>query len=417
MSARERLRWKIADATPVQPALFDEPAEREIGIGEFRGLEFLHVRARTIINDVGANAAVPFRYTINAYRGCSHACSYCQAGETPILMADGRTKPLADVRPGEQVYGTVRRGSYRRCVTTEVRDHWSTAKPAYRITLEDGTELIASGDHRFLTGRRWKRVTGTEQGALRRPHLTVNDKLMGSGKFSSAPVADTEYRQGYLCGMIRGDGSIGHDSYARAGRSRENPRPYCPASTDFEALRRSREYLASSGAVEPLCRYPSTPVDQWRKGFLAGIFDAEGSYSGGILRISNTDQRIIDEITSSLTNFGFQFALEMQPRAKPMLCVKIVGGLSEHLRFFHSVDPAITRKRTIEGVALKSNVSLRVVSIEPLGIELPMFDITTGTGDFIANGVVSHNCFARPTHEYLNLNSGEDFERVIVVKV
>ena len=46
-----------------------------------------------------------------------------------------------------------------------------------------------------------------------------------------------------------------------------------------------------------------------------------------------------------------------------------------------------------------------------------MFDITTGTGDFIANGVVSHNCFARPTHEYLDLDAGRDFEREIVVKV
>jgi DNA repair photolyase len=100
-----------------------------------------------------------------------------------------------------------------------------------------------------------------------------------------------------------------------------------------------------------------------------------------------------------------------------MFCVRIIGGLPEHLRFFHTVDPAITRKRTIEDVAIKSSVPLRVVSIERLGIELPMFDITTGTGDFIANGVVSHNCFARPTHEYLNLNSGEDFERVIVVKL
>ncbi|MDP8930856.1 MAG: radical SAM protein, partial [Actinomycetota bacterium] len=53
----------------------------------------------------------------------------------------------------------------------------------------------------------------------------------------------------------------------------------------------------------------------------------------------------------------------------------------------------------------------------PLGVELPLFDMTTGTGDFIANGVVSHNCFARPTHTYLNLNAGGDFERVIVVKV
>ena len=48
---------------------------------------------------------------------------------------------------------------------------------------------------------------------------------------------------------------------------------------------------------------------------------------------------------------------------------------------------------------------------------MPMFDITTGTGDFIANGVVSHNCFARPTHTYLDLDAGRDFEREIVVKV
>ncbi|MBV8219292.1 MAG: hypothetical protein JO325_12575, partial [Solirubrobacterales bacterium] len=40
-----------------------------------------------------------------------------------------------------------------------------------------------------------------------------------------------------------------------------------------------------------------------------------------------------------------------------------------------------------------------------------------GTGDFIANGVVSHNCFARPTHTYLDFNAGRDFEREIVVKV
>ena len=64
----------------------------------------------------------------------------------------------------------------------------------------------------------------------------------------------------------------------------------------------------------------------------------------------------------------------------------------------------------------RTGAPLRVVSIEPLGLELPMFDITTGTGDFIANGVVSHNCFARPSHAYLNLSPGEDFEKTVVVK-
>jgi DNA repair photolyase len=46
-----------------------------------------------------------------------------------------------------------------------------------------------------------------------------------------------------------------------------------------------------------------------------------------------------------------------------------------------------------------------------------MFDITTGTGDFIADGVVSHNCFARVTHTYMDMNAGRDFESKIVVKV
>ncbi|HEX2063753.1 MAG TPA: radical SAM protein [Acidimicrobiales bacterium] len=75
-------RWKLADEEAgAQPALFseDELVDRHVGTGEFRGMEFLHVNARRIINEVPAASRVPFRYTINAYRGCSHACTYCFA--------------------------------------------------------------------------------------------------------------------------------------------------------------------------------------------------------------------------------------------------------------------------------------------------------------------------------------------------
>ena len=129
-------------------------------------------------------------------------------------MADGRTKPLADIRAGDAIYGTVRRGYYRRYAITTVLAHWSTIKPAYRITLADGTQLIASGDHRFLTERGSKHVTGAEHGPLRRPFLTVNNKLMGMGGFAAAQ----EHRRlpAWLpLRMVRGDAHLPKHRYTR----------------------------------------------------------------------------------------------------------------------------------------------------------------------------------------------------------
>src|SRR5260370_14393215 len=41
--------------------------------------------------------------------------------------------------------------SYRQCASTSVLAHWSTVQPAYRVTLDDAAEPIASGDTRFLS--------------------------------------------------------------------------------------------------------------------------------------------------------------------------------------------------------------------------------------------------------------------------
>jgi hypothetical protein len=96
-------------------------------------------RAKSVIsrND---SPDIGFDQSINPYRGCEHACIYCTDGETPVLMADGTTRALVDVRVGDAIYGTVRDGWYRRYVKTRVLAHWSVIKRAYRITLEDGTE-------------------------------------------------------------------------------------------------------------------------------------------------------------------------------------------------------------------------------------------------------------------------------------
>ncbi|HKR99480.1 MAG TPA: radical SAM protein [Candidatus Dormibacteraeota bacterium] len=427
------------------PGYRDAAVVRRFDAPEALDVRFYEVRAKSALNAVPKASRMPFRWTINPYRGCTHACTYCSSGDTEILMRDGRTRMLADLEVGDEIYGTVRQGVYRRYAPTEVLAIWSVFKEAFRITLEDGTELVTSGDHRLLTARGWKYVIGAEQGPLQRPHLTLNSKLMGTGQFERAPLETRDYRQGYLCGLIRGDGHLGTYEYTRAGRQREELHRFRLALTDLEALSRAREYLTAAGvetsefafktaagykamrairtqarapvqAIRELVAWPRRGSDDWCKGFLAGIFDAEGSYSEA-LRISNTDPAIIDWITWCLRRLEFKYVVEDRALANGLKVVRLLGGLVEHLRFLQTVDPAITRKRSLAGKAVKTNARLRVVSIESLGVELPLYDITTGTGDFIANGVVSHNCFARPTHTYLDFNAGRDFEREIVVKV
>jgi DNA repair photolyase len=275
---------------------------RSVQTPDFAGVTFHEVLAKSALNHVPGQSAMPFAWTINPYRGCSHACVYCIDPETPITMSDGREKPLWAVHVGDEVLGTRPDGRYRRYAPSKVLAMWTTRKPAYRVTLADGTSIIASGDHRFLTERGWKHVTGAMSGPGQRPYLTTGNSLMGFGR-------------------------RGIDTRISVSFTREPVRP------------------------------------------------------------------------------------------NGVTAIRVTGGLPTRNAFFSIAQPAITRKLTIAGAAVKSTADLRVVEIEPLHEVRDLMDITTTTGDFIAAGVVSHNCFARPTHTYLDLDAGDDFDRQIIVKV
>jgi len=436
---------------------FEEPATlpglptvrgllRSIEVPEFPGLTFHEVRAKSALNAVPAGSAMPFGHTINTFRGCSHACVYCVGGDTGILLADGRQRRIADLLVGDRIIGTEKRGGYRHFVETEVLAHWSTVKPAHRVRLADGTTIVASGDHRFLTGRGWKHVTGTGCGSGQRPHLTTNDEMLGYGLTTETPKESPGYRLGYLAGMIRGDGTLKSYRYSRDDGRDTVVHQFRLALIDTDALLRTQAYLLQEGIrttqfafapaserrkamhgirtqraadvadIRALIEWPTSASAEWHRGFLAGIFDAEGSRSQHVLRITNADDEILARTTDAFTALGFDCVLEDRGLANQVRTVRLRGGLGEHLRLIHLVDPAIRRKCQVQGTAIKSSADLRVTAVEDLGLEMPMFDITTGTGDFIANGVVSHNCFARGTHEWLELDTGTDFDSQIVVK-
>ncbi|XVV06229.1 intein-containing Rv2578c family radical SAM protein [Actinosynnema sp. CA-248983] len=380
------MRWGgQKDGADRQQALPGLPGlVRSVRTPDFADVVFHEVRAKSVLNKV-PGGRLPFSWTVNPYRGCTHGCTYCLAGDTPVLLADGRTKPIAELSPGEEVFGT-REG---RFVTTRVTAHWTTVKPAYRVTLEDGTQVVTSGDHRFLADDGWQHVTpGRCADFEERPFLTKGTRLVGTGRFAAPPARTDEYQRGYLWGVVRGG---------------------LPADPDV--LARAQEY--SGGRVPrdgELVEWPTTPDDEWSKGFLAGLFDARGTAAGGELVLSSSDSSVFEAAVLALTRLRIAHVVEVRG-------VRITGGLAERLRFLHLVGPAVARGKAVEGVRVPRSARLGVVSVEALGVTRTLYDISTGTGDFVANGLVSHNCFARNTHTYLDLDAGHDFDSQVVVKV
>src|ERR1700751_5195804 len=55
---------------------------RSVRAPQFEGITFHEVLCKSALNKVPDAAALPFRYTVNPYRGCSHACRYCFARPT-----------------------------------------------------------------------------------------------------------------------------------------------------------------------------------------------------------------------------------------------------------------------------------------------------------------------------------------------
>src|SRR5918995_1457741 len=140
---------------------------RTVRAPEFAGVTFHEVEAKSALNRVPGDSPVPFRWTVNPYRGCGHACVYCLDGATRVLLADGPT-------------------------------------------------LVASGEHRFLTGRGWRHVAPGWCRAGRRRRLRRGDVLLGPGALPASRTPSPSYRQGYLHGLVRAD-AAGHVQ-ARDGR-------------------------------------------------------------------------------------------------------------------------------------------------------------------------------------------------------
>lgn len=90
------VRWSNQEVDAELPAALPGLARlnnlvRSVRTPEFAGITFHEVLAKSALNRIpgsggGASGYLPFGWTINPYRGCSHACRYCFARPTHTYL-------------------------------------------------------------------------------------------------------------------------------------------------------------------------------------------------------------------------------------------------------------------------------------------------------------------------------------------
>jgi len=85
------MRWSGQELTRDEPGALPGMSRlaglvRSVSTPEFAGIRFHEVVAKSALNRVPGESAMPFHWTINPYRGCSHACTFCFARNTHTYL-------------------------------------------------------------------------------------------------------------------------------------------------------------------------------------------------------------------------------------------------------------------------------------------------------------------------------------------
>jgi protein gp37 len=356
-------------------------------------------------------------------------------------MGDMSWRPIGALNPGDEVVGFTESpslGQNRVYERAKVVHAWRTTAEAVEIRVANRA-VVASLDHRFLAHARpyWRTAE----------RLTLHTGVIDVGMPLRSPRIESEtYLIGYLAGAVAGDGAFRLAGSGKNGTKQSYLR-VAVLATDRPILDRLAQGFSVLGCTDIAIRpfdggahvssadgsraamlkietrrnanlvafrdacLPEPDDAAWKAGFLAGVFDTDGSYSAGNLRFHQTkDNGVLDATHRYINDLGFASQRE-DFRSAAGRSERVVGNLEEKSRFLSTINPALARKTMdLFGRRFPGKRAAKVDGIERVGVR-ELVDIQTTSGTFIAAGLATHNCYAETFAERWRGTSGHPYEQ------
>lgn len=289
---------------------------------------------------------------------------WCLDGESKIFMSNYSLKPIKDIKVGENVIGTIRKygansrfkRTHEYLQPTTVTAIHSRITETIKITFESGNTTICTPDHL------WGQYTTDNRGI-------INEKGEYSFyKYDIPKLGDNLVRVFNMPG--------------------------------------------------------DSPIEfQKEIGWLSGMYDGEGSFPNITQSFTKNPENCL-EIERILNLLKFPYTLKAYDRSKWNLKYKkndimniyyITGDYHSYVKFFDWLRPVRTNRYQVSKRMLtcRFGVPDKIVKIEPHKKQ-QVYCLTTNTGNFIADGVLSHNCDNEFTDVTYRDNKAVYIDRVII---
>ncbi|MEU5840561.1 Rv2578c family radical SAM protein [Rhodococcus sp. NPDC047139] len=189
------MRWaaQVVDADEgALPGLERAGLVRSVRTPDFEGITFHEVLCKSALNRTPEVSRLPFRYTVNTFRGCSHACRYCFARPThEYLDLDAGHDFDSQVIVKTNVAAVLRRELARRSWT---REHVALGTNTDPYQRAEGRYRLMPGVIRAFTESGTPFSILTKGTLLRRdlPLLSLAARQVGVSVAVSLPIGDPE---------------------------------------------------------------------------------------------------------------------------------------------------------------------------------------------------------------------------------
>lgn len=329
----------------------------------------------------------------------------CPAG-SPVWMGDYTHKPIEQVKVGDTVIGWSSSISQSKRYGVEKENAqglWSLPSLQHSTVLGIKAYRAPVVRINMASGHRFK-CTPDHLWALKEGY--AEPKVGLKLNFVIEPIlcacSTVEFKKGYVSGALAGDGSIRSNETVLRVDNVAFAKRFARFSVDLlgkERVRWQKQKKVKgktcanhvnlfSGyhkpvTVDKIIKGWSVTSDDFKRGWLSGIYDAEGN-GRSIGQSHAVNPFNYARICSFLAHFKFNVY-----RQAHQIC--ILGGRQELARFSALMQPAATYKLDKKLLTRRFMQTDEIIDVVPVGTE-QVYCMQTTTGNYVVHGYASKNC-------------------------